>query len=161
MGEQPDLLAALQAYVDRARDTRRKAMGPLTALAIGINQNARDKGFWDGGERNMGEMIALAHSELSEALEEHRKRTPVRRVPRPRPPGGQGGRSAEPPAARQAPIPPQPDRLALPGPFWRLTRRLPARPTYPLILPLTEAFVKTACKPFIYAGLRTYQKRNF
>lgn len=29
-------------------------------------------GFWDK-ERNVGEMIALAHSELSEALEAHRK----------------------------------------------------------------------------------------
>lgn len=29
-------------------------------------------GFWDN-ERNVGEMIALAHSELSEALEAHRK----------------------------------------------------------------------------------------
>lgn len=33
---------------------------------------AKNKGFWDKEERNFGEMIALAHSELSEALEEKR-----------------------------------------------------------------------------------------
>lgn len=33
-----------------------------------INQTARDKGWWDG-KRNDGEIIALMHSELSEALE--------------------------------------------------------------------------------------------
>lgn len=43
----------------------------LNDLAQRINDNARDKGFWDG-ERNMGEMLMLAVSELSEALEEHR-----------------------------------------------------------------------------------------
>jgi len=35
------------------------------------HNNAREKGFWDK-ERNVGEMIALCHSELSEALEGHR-----------------------------------------------------------------------------------------
>ena len=43
----------------------------LNELAKQINDNARAHGFWDG-DRNFGEMIALAHSELSEALEEHR-----------------------------------------------------------------------------------------
>lgn len=33
-----------------------------------INQTAKDKGWWDK-ERNDGEIIALMHSELSEALE--------------------------------------------------------------------------------------------
>ena len=32
------------------------------------HQNAKEKGFWDQ-DRNDGEMIALCHSELSEALE--------------------------------------------------------------------------------------------
>lgn len=35
------------------------------------HQLAVQKGFWDTA-RNFGEMIALCHSELSEALEEHR-----------------------------------------------------------------------------------------
>lgn len=38
------------------------------AKASEINQTARDKGWWDK-ERNDGEIIALMHSELSEALE--------------------------------------------------------------------------------------------
>jgi NTP pyrophosphatase (non-canonical NTP hydrolase) len=33
---------------------------------------AKQKGFWDK-ERNFGEMIALCHSELTEALEEYRE----------------------------------------------------------------------------------------
>jgi hypothetical protein len=39
-------------------------------LASMIHQNAVDKGFWQAGvDRNDGEMIALEHAELSEALE--------------------------------------------------------------------------------------------
>jgi len=34
-----------------------------------VQRTAIDKGWWDGGERNDGELIALCHSELSEALE--------------------------------------------------------------------------------------------
>jgi NTP pyrophosphatase (non-canonical NTP hydrolase) len=37
-------------------------------LAEDIHANAKNKGWWDG-ERNDGEIIALIHSELSEALE--------------------------------------------------------------------------------------------
>lgn len=37
-------------------------------LSLVIHRNAVDKGFWEE-ERNDGEMIALMHSELSEALE--------------------------------------------------------------------------------------------
>jgi NTP pyrophosphatase (non-canonical NTP hydrolase) len=48
----------------------------LNDLAQQINDNARAHGFWDG-ERNFGEMIALTHSELSEALEEHRSGKPA------------------------------------------------------------------------------------
>src|SRR5438874_4056667 len=38
-----------------------------------IHKNAKDHGFWSAETRNVGEMIALIHSELSEALEAHRK----------------------------------------------------------------------------------------
>ena len=37
-----------------------------------VNDTAKEKGWWDS-ERNDGEMIALMHSELSEALEALRK----------------------------------------------------------------------------------------
>lgn len=41
----------------------------LNTLAKDINQWAVGKGFYEGGPRNAGEVIALMHSELSEALE--------------------------------------------------------------------------------------------
>jgi NTP pyrophosphatase (non-canonical NTP hydrolase) len=47
----------------------------LNELARAINDTARTKGFWEA-ERNFGEMLMLATSELSEALEEHRAGRP-------------------------------------------------------------------------------------
>lgn len=41
-----------------------------------INKIAHDKGWWEG-KRNRGEIIALCHSELSEALEEMREGKPA------------------------------------------------------------------------------------
>lgn len=55
-------------------------MTSLNDLAAQINSNAKAHGFWDA-DRNFGEMIALAHSELSEALEEHRSGRPAEYVP--------------------------------------------------------------------------------
>ena len=51
----------------------------LNELAQQINDNARAKGFWDA-DRNMGEMLMLAVSELAEALEEHRAGKPAEYV---------------------------------------------------------------------------------
>ena len=43
----------------------------LRNLSTLCYQNAKNKGFWDK-KRNVGEAIALMHSELSELLEEYR-----------------------------------------------------------------------------------------
>lgn len=44
----------------------------INELAKQINDNAREKGFWDE-PRNTGEMLCLIHSEVSEALEADRE----------------------------------------------------------------------------------------
>ena len=44
----------------------------INELAREVHQNARNKGFFDS-EKNIGEMLCLIHSEVSEALEADRK----------------------------------------------------------------------------------------
>lgn len=48
----------------------------LNNLAKKIHDTAEAHGFWPEEGRNFGEMLALMHSELSEALEEHRQGHP-------------------------------------------------------------------------------------
>lgn len=53
----------------------RKKPNDITYLGKNIHEWAKEKGFWNQ-ERNEGEIIALIHSELSEALEGLRKGNP-------------------------------------------------------------------------------------
>lgn len=45
-------------------------------LQADVHDLAKSKGWYDHGERNLGELIALCHSELSEALEALRHGNP-------------------------------------------------------------------------------------
>jgi hypothetical protein len=78
--EGPETEAATQMAAPNAQIERIEvglmAFPNILELAIEINETAHDKGWYDKGERNFGEVIALMHSELSEALESWRKDEP-------------------------------------------------------------------------------------
>lgn len=49
----------------------------INKIAKDIHDNAVSHGWWDDGARPIPEVIALCHSELSEALEAYRNKEPM------------------------------------------------------------------------------------
>ena len=49
----------------------------LNDLSAEVHSVAKEKGWWDEPQPTFGEIIALCHAELSEALEEYRKNRPA------------------------------------------------------------------------------------
>ena len=64
----------LQVILNRLADYEDRYIS-LNDLSEDVHQNAVDHGWWDE-PRSFGEVIALCHSELSEALEEYRAGRP-------------------------------------------------------------------------------------
>lgn len=74
----PQGVEALQFVTDALGEEIQGRLSPFVRGWISLSQDvhhlAKSNGFWeDGVERNNGEMLALVHSEISEALEALRK----------------------------------------------------------------------------------------
>jgi len=61
----------MSEYTELSPDLISAFIESFTAVSQIVHANAVNKGFWDE-DRNFGEMMALVHSEVSEALEAHR-----------------------------------------------------------------------------------------
>lgn len=71
--ELPDYAAvSVELYLDELGENFATC---FTSMADEVHANAKEKGWWEE-DRNNGEMIALMHSELSEALEALRHGNP-------------------------------------------------------------------------------------
>ena len=62
----------MEKDIQTKMEERQEVLDGMRSLQAEVGKNAREHGWWDGEERTFGELIALAHSELSEALEEYR-----------------------------------------------------------------------------------------
>jgi hypothetical protein len=54
--------------------------GPLNRMAAEVHQTAVEHGWWEGGERSLGDQFANFHCELSEAWEEYRDGHPLTEI---------------------------------------------------------------------------------
>lgn len=68
MSDESDLMPSMAQAID--------FVGAFDEVARLCHENAKDKGFWPSEGRNDGELIALLHSEASEALEAIRRGNP-------------------------------------------------------------------------------------